>query len=175
MSELTQEQTAEIDRLARRGAVTAERLMEASRSPKSAFYRFVGWHLDDAVAAAKYRLERARLALSLHRLRLAEADQRVISKIKSDEEQERLRGMVASMEDAGARRLINYADGEGYKDVVRELAEGRESMILGQLVAELSQFVRTRAAMHPDFHARMQKVLCEVRQEFSTVTEEVTA
>ena len=159
----------------RRGRLRAEDVVEMARSEDSALHNFIGWNKDDDELAAAYRLSRARLALSMLRLRESIETQRPLARVQDEAQRERLAGMLDEMKKSGARRLINYKDGradedgnksDGYADVVSELANGRERKILRELLRELSDWVGSRALLHPRFHAHMLGVVGEARAAF---------
>lgn len=177
---LTKEQAEELTRLLRthRGHLKPEDVVEASRPEESTLHTFMCWHTGDDELAARYRLDRARLCLSMLRLREAEETSRPLMRIKDEQERVRLSGMLEQMKKQGARRLINYADGrrgedgtEGYRDVVQEFASGREGRILRELLRELTQWVNSRGLLHPEFHSHMLCVLTEARRQFGNAND----
>lgn len=152
-----------------RGTIRAEDVVETARDPGNPLHKLIGWDRSDDELAARYRLDRARLAIQLLQLRHSEEVQREIGKAKSAEDRERLRNLAKQLEQAGARRTISYgtagADRE-YRDIVVEFRNGKEDQVYSQLLKEFEVFVHRRAVLHPLMHKALLPVLAAAERRF---------
>lgn len=167
---LNRAQQAELSALLsqHRGVLHPRQIVEVARDASSSLHQLIGWDRDADELADRYRLERARLVLAALKLRADEETQRQTGRIRDEAERQRLNGILAEMKRRESRKLIHYSDDRegGYRDVVRELVEGRESSILAQLVKELEGWVSSRATLHPRFHDHMLRVVETVNRTF---------